>query len=501
MHSFFLNLLRVALVLFALLVLLAIAVVGVTVYRGHEEWATTKRELATKGEKIGADALVMPAVPDEQNFYADPLWAEIAETATVDGAGRVVYVPAVPLAEQRLNVLGKALPAPEVKRLREAYPLLMEVNFGQEPRSVLLKAWRRAGEHDEAWRNELAKATLELLAAAAPVLERVDELQKRPGTRFPANYEEGTLARMPQLGAVQKVAQAFILRARAEIQIGQAEAALADITRVDELGKRLQVEPYVLAQLVMFAGYNLELETVDAGLRQHAWTDAQLAALQARWREVDLLPLMVRAVRGERAGFNLFVDRLERGEDVGGVLTEKDGRKSEGKTTVAQIYLYVCGGDDRSLRNREEQMIIDAVAKDGWRGVRGIPYNEVLENPSILFRYTHMLTLLTFVPWEPYFLKAAFYQDSFAQADMACGLERYYLAHREYPEKLEALVPEYLPAIPCDVLTGTPMHYERTAADQFKLWAEGWNGKDDGGTVAAKMRLKEGDWVWGKCFF
>ena len=45
------------------------------------------------------------------------------------------------------------------------------------------------------------------------------------------------------------------------------------------------------------------------------------------------------------------------------------------------------------------------------------------------------------------------------------------------------------PGIYVDLITGEPLHYHRTGPDTFKLYAVGWDGIDDGGTIPT-------DWVW-----
>ena len=98
----------------------------------------------------------------------------------------------------------------------------------------------------------------------------------------------------------------------------------------------------------------------------------------------------------------------------------------------------------------------------------------------------------------PNFLKAtqtmARNQTLANEAFIACGLERYRLAHGQYPETLEALVPQFAVKLPHDIVGGQPLKYHGTADGQFVLYSVGWNEKDDGG-VPGKT-IAEGDWVW-----
>ena len=52
----------------------------------------------------------------------------------------------------------------------------------------------------------------------------------------------------------------------------------------------------------------------------------------------------------------------------------------------------------------------------------------------------------------------------------AIGLERYRLRHGRYPERLEELVPDILPAVPVDFGDGKPLRYKR-AGEKYELWS------------------------------
>jgi hypothetical protein len=97
-------------------------------------------------------------------------------------------------------------------------------------------------------------------------------------------------------------------------------------------------------------------------------------------------------------------------------------------------------------------------------------------------------------------LRTAFAQNAVNEAAIACGLERYHLAHGSYPDRLEHLKPEFLKEIPQEIINGKPLQYARTNDDRFTLYSIGWNEIDDGGKAVLKrdgtMDLEKGDWPW-----
>ena len=98
--------------------------------------------------------------------------------------------------------------------------------------------------------------------------------------------------------------------------------------------------------------------------------------------------------------------------------------------------------------------------------------------------------------------KFAHGQASVNLARTAIALERYRLAHGNFPEALDALAPQFLEKVPHDVIGGQPLKYRRTNDGQFVLYSVGWNEADDGGVVvfkkgeSATVDISQGDWVW-----
>jgi len=86
-------------------------------------------------------------------------------------------------------------------------------------------------------------------------------------------------------------------------------------------------------------------------------------------------------------------------------------------------------------------------------------------------------------------------------AALACALERYRLAHGQFPESLGALVPDFIGHLPHDVINGQPLNYRRSPDGQYGLYSVGWDEADGGGVIGLKQDGKHmdpttGDWVW-----
>jgi hypothetical protein len=61
---------------------------------------------------------------------------------------------------------------------------------------------------------------------------------------------------------------------------------------------------------------------------------------------------------------------------------------------------------------------------------------------------------------------------------------------------LNALVPEFLAAVPMDLIDGQPLRYRLNADGSFVLYSVGENGKDDGGNPALEPNVKSTSYQW-----
>ena len=94
----------------------------------------------------------------------------------------------------------------------------------------------------------------------------------------------------------------------------------------------------------------------------------------------------------------------------------------------------------------------------------------------------------------------AYGQESADLARVAIALERFHLAHGEYPGTLDALEPRFIETVPPDVINGEPLHYRRPLDGKFLIYSVGWNETDDNGRMTTVRNggidNAQGDWIW-----
>lgn len=432
--------------------------------RGHRAWSRWRAPRQAAG-LYDRNALLPPMIPDAENFAAEP---------TV--AGAVKGTPGSPGSW--------TLPAPFINP-----PLAGVWGIG------------RTADY-AAWKAELKGADLEtFLKPFDASLAVWTEAARRPGCRLGVNYQN--LDDIPSLLGMRAMSRVLRVRALARLQAHHPDAALEDVSSGLRMVRHFQGEPYLISQLLRLAWTGIYLQPIWEGLDAHVWNDAQLARLEAELAPIDLLASMRKAWQFERCGSAEYWGGAP-GAFLQSIFLEGDptvpARSRMARLTVN--LLVPSGWAYQNLRTMDEAYEgLAPVLDPGAHRVHADLQKKVLDGLALERRTPfNRLARLVMPAFSMQNVRTAYAQTGLDLARVACGLERYRLAHHAYPTDLQALVPACLPALPHEITTGAPLHYA-LKGNSFQLYAVGWSGTDGGGVVA---HLKEdgsqdratGDWVW-----
>lgn len=338
-----------------------------------------------------------------------------------------------------------------------------------------------------------------------PELAIVRQAVQRPYSRIEGN--DGDLVFGPAVNFVvcRYIVQRLGAFAECYMLLGQPEKALDALTFMHQVRRILEFRPSgkpmpLVTAMINVAVVGLYAETIEDGLRLNVWSDSQLAALQRQLKEINLRPYVEGSLPFERAMVIHLAETTPR-KDLGKLLWPGSGEDTNfwrRQVTRWLPRLVPQGWIDQNLVvfANLEQKIIGAWPKEGDEIVphQIAPASEAVAAISHNSPFNMVSTVAT-----PNFIRAATVsthnQTLALQAQIVCALERYHLAHGEYPPTLEALTPQYIEKIPRDLIGGQPPHYHRTDDGKFVLYSIGWTEKDHGGKSASQVW--EGDWVWG----
>jgi hypothetical protein len=489
-------------------------------FRGWHAWHQFKQQEEAKGENFNHFSFAPPPVPDEQNFALTPIIASSYDWILDKNGKR--------LNPYKTNYVGP------MNMTRESYSGLVEspTNYAYwaKGKATDLEEWQNYYRAVAAKTNEFPIAPTPQSSAADVLLalskydSDIEEIRKAsalPYSRFPLNYntDHPFEILLPHLAALKRCSQVLELRASAELENNQRDKALDDVKLMFRLVDSIHSEPFLISHLVRIAMTSIGLQPVWEGLVKHKWSDAQLAELDHELAPLNFLNDYGFTMRNERAGAILEIDSMRR---------HRDYKRSE------MFFNSMRFGDESkpsieySAPSKISEILVCPVGlylmPDGWYFENELTVAEMHRQcflpmidtnlqaalPKIRNDANEYFKKLYLGPWNMIALdfsdlsssgrKFAYGQNAINMARVACALERYRLAHGEYPETLDALAPQFIAQIPHDIIGGGPLHYRRTDGGKFLLYSIGWNETDDGGQVGLSnygyTDTTKGDWVW-----
>ncbi len=495
--------------------------------RGKWAWSHFKHTWEAKGEHLDLASLVPPPVPDDQNFALTPIMFS-TYGSMIDKTGHEIN-------PRNTNVVNRL----ELKIFRDN-DLDRAPTNGNWAKGTLtdLAPWQMyyrtlPTNNARVTTNEFptspepqppARDVLLALSKNDSTVEELREASRMPYSRFPLEYdkEDPAMILLPHLAREKMSGQFLQLRAIAELRAGQIEQTAADIKLMCYLNQASKAEPFLISHLVRIAMLNYALQPIYEGCAEHKWSDAQLSAFDAELAEFDFLADYQRSMRCEAAFLTEEIGRIQRTRKVSPYLgmfsqgqqygfpgmdfvcwLSPSGWFRQNQIRFSEFYLQHC----LPVVNMKEREVSPKAAEEAQASLNAAtthptPYNAL--------QYVFYMPVKQWL-FEKYAAgdKFAHGQASVDLARVAIALERYRLAHGDYPESLDVLASQFIQKLPHDIIGGQPLKYRQTN-DSFVLYSVGWNEKDDGGiavlTRSGSLRdesgrsgmpdTEKGDWVW-----
>jgi len=440
-------------------------------WRGKRAWEKCKRELEAKGEVLDWNAYIPPPVPDDQNFFKAPKMA-----------AWFVKLPAMPNRWLSTNDFNES----------EAF----SKRFYSNTNTTATITTEPAARDYLAWSDQFQ-----------PDFDLMREALKRPYARMDGDYSIPYQMPIPNFVNVRNVAQVLAQRAKCDLLLGQPDKALQELTLLHDMCRLLEAAPTgkpmtLVAAMINVAVIGLYVDTLATGLQSHAWQEPQLAVLQEQLKEINLTPFVFGALQEEPAS----LCRTAQTAWIPKIFDLTSPTKWTERIRLWRWWIWPRGWTYQNMVN---------VAMLGQKPLEGFDlahdtvaprkFEEASREVDKFLRHKSPYKLLAAIA-IPNSTKAeqttAHNQTMVNEAQIVCALERYRLAHGEYPETLGPLSPQFIEKIPHDIIGGKPLIYRSTADGKFLLYSIGWNETDDGGlqvtpqTQNGAIDFTKGDWVW-----
>ncbi len=504
----------------AALILLVAFIYAEEDWRGAHAWRKYKCEMEAKGEKFDFASFVPPPVPDDQNFALTPIVAS-SYGQYLDRNGHLLSPPNTNVVNRlRMDIYSEE---------KSGSPKI-NFNWASGVRTDL-QAWQvyyrtPYTNADSAVTNDYpvapepqapAKDVLLALSRFDPPIEELRQASQLQYSRFPLDYNTKPAyeIRFENLEQIEGWARVLQLRSVAELQKGHGEAAIEDIKLMFYLANAIKNVPVSDIQLTRRTLLVYAIQPIWEGTVEHQWSDAQLVTIQGELSKSDLsanYQFYIRVKCAECINWLDSIDQERNFDFLSGVYFEGP----EASRSPAWWYRMIlkaftdsipsgwfCQNDRISAQvSRQFLLSDDEVERDIFPPAVGRRANDIREAELRRLSPYNIWARMNFggVEWTAKWF--AFAQCSTDLARLACALERYRIAHGEYPDSLNGLSPQFIGQVPHDITNGKPLHYHRTPDGQFVLYSVGWKQHDNGGEVVLQRQsktsidLNKSDWVW-----
>ena len=493
------------------LTLIALVFYGEEDLRGWLMWHHFQQQAEANGERLDFASIVPPPVPGDKNFALTPIVASCYESLLTKDGKRIVPPNTNVVDHLKMSIYEDSNPTPTNGNW-------MKGNFTD------FKEWqtyyRTSVTNGDYVTNEFPVAPQPQAPAADVLLALskydlpVEELRKAsalPDSRFPLNYdsEKPSMIVLPHLASIKRCAELLQLRALAELELGQSDKALDDVKLSFRLMDSIRTEPFLISHLVRIGCLSIVTQPIWEGVNKHEWSDAQLAEIEKELGKLDFLTDCKLSMRGERNSHVATIDTMRRDRSYARywcVLTTVEDNRYWKWNEFLFVALNHLLPDGWFYQN---EIIIAKFHQEYW--LPATDSGKHLASPNTTSQADEAIDKLSPMPWNciaRMFLPAlgiserrfVHGQETADLAQLGCALERYRLAHGQFPETLDSLVPQFIAQVPHDIIGGQPLHYRRKEDGKFLLYSVGWNETDDGGQISLSdygtFQMKNGDWVW-----
>lgn len=319
------------------------------------------------------------------------------------------------------------------------------------------------------------------LQANAPVLAALHAALAHPHARYPVDLKAGFVTPLEHLSPLKKCATKLAVCAEMAAAADQPPRAARILEDELRLAHTLEREPLLISFLVEVACDAITVRSAERILSLGPLGETDMASLQRAFQQAAETSSFERAMTGELA---TCVGLLNGGGAELGKLMQ--GTAGSGGTAVVgaiPFRLYALSGfrvrDLRAIVTHLDRLRLAARLGPAERR------REVLEVGTNMDRELSSHFLLLARMLLPALGKAGLNAcRDYARlrcAETAFAVERWRLAHQgSPPPQLEALVPQYLAAVPVDPVDGKPLKFRRRATG-YVIYGAGDDGVDHGG--------------------
>ena len=344
----------------------------------------------------------------------------------------------------------------------------------------------------EPWDDADMALARDLLNEAEEVIDLLKKAAAMKRCRFPIDYDGPAYAvLLPHLRRMQQMARVMSFSARTHLVEGKAKDAVDDCVTLLRMSRATRGQSILITRLVEIAVASMAHKRLQQVMDKLELPDGVLRKLERELADFDDRKPFVRSMQGERCmGIDLVTQMAKDPTVLQRVMGKKPTLGDRLKAMFARPMVHAMGV--RYLAVMGKYVVY---AGKPWHEVK----EKVAEVDEEIRKAKRDPNNALVAALTPALGKAAKANDAGIArggcARIAVALRRFRLKHKRYPDKLAALVPEFLKKLPKDPFSGRDYVYRREGKG-FVVYSVGGNGIDDDGDDQRATDL--GDIAW-KC--
>jgi hypothetical protein len=379
----------------------------------------------------------------------------------------------------------------------------------------------RDSDATNSWENVAAA-----VAQNAKAVALLQQIIEKPEFDFQIKYDRG-IADLNftnfYLAESKRSAQRLESAALCALHHGDTVAAVKNLRAMLALVKAMRNERLIISELVRIAITAMAQTVTWEILQAPNVTDAQLAAMQQDWMNLNFIQGEENAMamefvsgrittakwRSSSAALQDYFDDWERAGLSDGAGTDLDALKIKAKVFLWR-YWWSYPDEVRALENYEVFLNSARFAETngsfhtamtnqqaGLAALKLNQTNDVFDTFATPAKADfHSLLSGEVRTMSSVFNKVMRIETAKQMTVTAIALKRYQLKNGKYPASLDALVPGLVAAVPVDPVNGEPLHYRPNPDGTFLLYSVGENGVDDGGDPALEKGVTGPSYYW-----
>jgi hypothetical protein len=360
--------------------------------------------------------------------------------------------------------------------LTQAFELLQTYPDGRSNKITHFKLPRRK-QAPSSEERELLAGFVEM---NRPALAKARQALLLPKSRYPIDLSAGAQTLVPHLSNLKTIARLADYEALLAPASSPSSGGTAPLTMLG-LARTLEEEPILISQSVRMSLLQLATAGLERYLNSSTPDQGTLTKLTTALAEAEKTNRMARAFIGERAStlpyFRMTYSQINR-------LSQSDSEDASAprlpESNLQPGIFRATGFFERDmlfyLKCMETNIAVASLSPPASLALT----NEYMSTIAEGRRHHYILSSMTLPDAGWNLVREAECCARLRLARTALAIEQFRLAHGKMPEKLDDLVPEFLPSVPTDPFDGAPIRYRRLPSG-YVVYSVGADGHDDGG--------------------